>query len=282
MSNWQDLFTDKNTATELRLPFWLRLLRQIPLPRKLGLLGRIYGNQLEQLGIGWVRTSIGPVWKLDLRNSTHRWIVMGDYEGPGFVGWARRWLRKDSVVVDSGANIGQVLIYLAPKIKSGKYLAFEPFPPAREWLLKCLERYPEWPVQVEEFGLGEREGTASLEGQWGGEAAVGSHTELKVGKGDIQITTMDKYAGENNIKKIRLWKLDMEGGEEAALKGARELLERQAIDALVLETDSNRFGGVTKMLGCFGYFPSNWSGKKMKTERVPSYGNVLFLPSKNS
>jgi FkbM family methyltransferase len=132
----------------------LRFLRRFTFPKKLGLLGKLYGQTLAREGVVWVKTSAGPVWKLDLRNSTHRWIVFGDYEGPGFIRWARRWVRENSVVVDSGANIGQVLLYLAPQIKTGKYLAFEPFPPAREWLRECLSKHPEWPVQIEEFGLG--------------------------------------------------------------------------------------------------------------------------------
>jgi len=270
--------TDRNTIPEIRLPLGLRLLRHMPLPRKLGLLGRIYANHLERKGFGWVRTSAGPVWKLDLRNSTHRWIVFGDYEGPGFVSWARRWVRENSVVVDSGANIGQVLLYLAPKIKIGRYLAFEPFPPAREWLKECLQRYPGWPVKVEELGLGERVSTASLEGQWGGDEAVGSHTGLKVGKGDIQITTLDKYAEKNNIKKIRLWKLDMEGGEEAALKGAESMLRSGRTEALVIETDKKRVDGLCSYLGVFGFSPRNWNGEAIRPHEIPEYGNLLFLP----
>jgi len=272
------LCTEKPKINKLKLPVGLRLLRRLAFPKNLGVLGRMYGARLARQGVGWVETSAGPVWKLDLRNSTHRWIVFGDYEGPGFIGWAKHWVREDSVVVDSGANIGQVLLYLAPKIKTGSYLAFEPFPPAREWLRECLQRYPGWPVKVEELGLGERVGTASLEGQWGGESAVGSHTELKVGKGDIQITTLDEYAEKNKIGKIRLWKLDMEGGEEAALKGAQQLLVRQAIEALVLETDHNRFDAVTRMLGQHRYVPRTWNGQKVTARGVGSFGNILFVP----
>jgi FkbM family methyltransferase len=196
------------------------------------------------------------------------------------VPWAKEWVREKSVVVDSGANIGQVLLYLAPKIKAGRYLAFEPFPAARDWLKECLHKYPDWPVKVEEFGLGERVGTATIGGQWGGESAVGSHTELKIGQGDIRITTLDEYAKQNSLGEIRLWKLDMEGGEEAALRGAQQLLASQAIEALVLETDPGRFVEVTKMLSSHGYFPADWSGEKIKAGRVSSFGNVLFLPSK--
>jgi len=270
----------KKQPTELRLPIGLRVLRRLAFPKKLGILGKLYSKFLAGIGVAWVRSNAGPVWKLDLRNSTHRWIVFGDYEGPGFISWAKKWVQEDSVVVDSGANIGQVLLYLAPKIKTGKYMAFEPFPPAREWLNECLQRYPEWLVKVEDYGLGKKVGTASLAGQWGGDAAVGSHTELQPGGGEIRMTTLDQYAEENSLNKIRLWKLDMEGGEEAALQGARALLKKQAIEALILETDPERFNSVAKMLETFGYFAASWKGKELLGQRVESFGNILFLPKR--
>ena len=147
MRGRRGLFTDKKEIADLKLPFGLRFLRRLPIPKKLGFLGRLYGKKLAKHGVVWTKTHPGPIWKLDLRNSTHRWIVFGDYEGPGFIPWARNWVRENSVVVDSGANIGQVLLYLASKIDTGKYLAFEPFPPARRWLEECVKRYPPWPVQ---------------------------------------------------------------------------------------------------------------------------------------
>jgi len=280
MKDQRDLFMRNEKKIKINLPKTLQVLRKLPIPKKLGVLGRIYSKKLAKNGVGWVKTSAGPVWKLDLRNSTHRWIVFGDYEGPGFIRWARKWVKAGSVVVDSGANIGQVLLYLAPKIKTGKYLAFEPFPPAREWLRECLQGYEEWPVQIEELGLGERVDTASLGGQWGGESAVGSHTELKIGQGEIKITTLDSYAKINGLEKIRLWKLDMEGGEYAALKGAQKLLKDKAIEAVVLETEFDRFKEVRDMLGGYGYFPFTWNGKKIKSDKVSSFENVLFLASK--
>ena len=271
---------DKNQVAELNLPAGLRLLRRVAFPKKLGLLGRMYGKTLARQGVGWVKTSPGPVWKLDLRNSTHRWIVYGDYEGPGFIPWAKKWVRENSVVIDSGANIGQVLLYLAAKIETGRYIAFEPFPPAREWLLECLQQHSKWPVKVEDLGLGEKVGTASLAGQWGGDAAVGSHTELQPGEGEIRMTTLGHYAKDNSLNKIRLWKLDMEGGEEAALRGAHTLLKKQAIEALVLETDPDRFNSITKLLATYGYFAASWNGRELLGQRVESFGNILFLPKR--
>jgi FkbM family methyltransferase len=282
MKGLKGLSTERRSNPDLKLPPGLRLLRSLSFPRKLGILDRCFGQALQNKGVGWVKTSVGPIWKLDLRNSTHRWIVYGDYEGPGLIPWAKKWIRESSVVIDSGANIGQVLLYLAPKIKNGRYFAFEPFPPAREWLHECLQQHSKWPVKVEDLGLGAKAGTASLAGQWGGDAAVGSHTELQPGEGEIRMITLDQYADENSLTKIRLWKMDMEGGEEAALRGARALLKKQAIEALVLETDPDRFNSVTKMLETYGYFAASWNGKELSGQQIESFGNILFLPKNNN
>lgn len=266
----------------LRLPIGLRVLRKLPMPRKLGLLGRLYGRSLEQNGVAWVETSSGPTWKLDLRNHTHRWIVFGDYEGPGFLSSARSWIGEDSVVVDSGANIGQILLYLAPRITRGEYIAVEPHPVARQWLRDCLKRYPEWRVRVESFGLGERAGRASLGGQWGGEAAVGSHTELEIGNGEIEVVTMDDYAKSRGLKKIDFWKLDMEGSEEAALRGAKEVLAAKAIRALVLETDSDRFESMNETMNAYGYAALDFNGREVTIREITTLRNVLFVPRAKS
>jgi len=262
---------------KVRLPMGLAILRGLPLPRKLGFLDRLYGSILQRHGASRVKTSAGPVWKLDLRNPTHRWIVYGDYEGPDFIPWARRWLRPDSLVVDSGANIGQVLLYLAPKLRTGKYIAVEPNPEARAWLMQCLNRYPNWPVTVESFGLGAVRGRATLSGE-SGETTVGSHGSLKTGTGDIEVRTLDEYCNESNIQIIDLWKLDMEGGEEEALKGARALLKRKAIKALVVETDEKRFQNDRENLKAQGYEAVNWNGTSLKHVSKGFYGNVLFVP----
>ncbi len=255
---------------------WLVILRRLPFPKKLGLLERIFGRKLEKAGSVWIKTFAGPTWKLDLRNPTHRWIVYGYYEGPGFIPWARRWLRHDSVVVDSGANIGQVLLYLAPILRSGSWVAVEPHPVARKWLEECLLRQGTWNVRVEAFGLGEKEGRGCLSEDWGGDS-VGSHTYLKDGSGDIPILSLDQFAEKNSITKIRLWKLDMEGGEAAALRGAENLFHRKAIEALVIETDGERFPETLDAMRKLGFSCYSWHGKPIV--RVPEkfFGNVLFI-----
>ena len=88
------------------LPFSLSLLQPIDFPHKLGICERLFGKAIAPLGICLVKTGAGLVWKLDLANPTHRWIVYGKYEGASFLNWAKNYLPANGVVIDSGASIG--------------------------------------------------------------------------------------------------------------------------------------------------------------------------------
>jgi len=63
------------------------------------------------------------------------------------------WMKNGGLLVDSGSNIGQILLYVAP-LSGCRVMAFDPFPPAREWLKECLSYHRGWEVEVFDFGLG--------------------------------------------------------------------------------------------------------------------------------
>lgn len=255
---------------------YLRVLRRVPFPKKLGLLERLFGQRLGEAGVVWAKTYAGPLWKLNLKNHTHRWIVYGYYEGPDFIPWAKQWVKPDSVVIDSGSNIGQVLLYLAPKIRTGYWVAVEPHPVARKWLKECLERQNNWKVRLEGFGLGEKAGLCDMSDDWGNDL-LGSHSCVVEGAGNIPILSLDQYAEKNGIDKIRLWKLDMEGGEEAALRGAKNLFKRKAIEAVVMETDEQRFPETLGAMRSHGFSCYTWQGKPLHRVAKKFFGNVLFI-----
>jgi hypothetical protein len=126
----------------LRLPLLLRFLQSLDFPHKLGIMERVFGRWLSPKGIVWVQTGGGIPWKLNLAYAPNRWIVYGKYEGGGFLNWAKRFLRPTSLVVDSGANIGQMLLYLAQWVPQGRVFAFEPGAFQAGWLRECLEHHP--------------------------------------------------------------------------------------------------------------------------------------------
>ena len=52
---------------------------------------------------------------------------------------------------------------------------------------------------------------------------------------DVQVETVDAYVEKNNIKKINLLKIDVQGFEDEVLKGAQETLKLNKID--IIETE---------------------------------------------
>jgi hypothetical protein len=136
------------------VPILLKCLQKIDFPHKLGFCDLVFGRRLANLGIGWFPAALGITWKLDLANPTHRWIVYGNYEGSAFHKWVRHFLHPKAIIVDSGANIGQVTLYLAQQIPNGRLLAFEPGSKQANWLSECLAVYQNLPVELIRKGLG--------------------------------------------------------------------------------------------------------------------------------
>lgn len=232
------------------LPPGLSFIRRLQFPRKLGVLERIYGRILCKQGVQWVQTSNGIIWKLDLSDVTQRWIVYGDYEGPLQMQWIMNWLSGGGLVVDSGANIGQMLLYLAP-LSGVHVLAFEPVQKNRQWLQQCLSLYPSWSVQLIEKGLSDAEDVKIFQLDGGR-----STTRLDWYQGkdletmQLAVVRLDQVvSGET----IRLWKLDVEGGELEALAGATRLFEEKKIDAVLVEVCKDHLTAMTDFLKPFGY-----------------------------
>jgi FkbM family methyltransferase len=242
----------------ISLPLGLRALRHFEFPHKLGLLDRLYGRALERRGICWVKTASGPVWKLDLRSNSQRWIVYGDYEGPVFLGWARRWLARGGVVVDSGANIGQTVLYFAA-LPGCQVYAFEPNPPSAAWLRECLAMQ-NWNVEVIEEGLSDQRSDMTLRipdfsGEQAAQATLqtGWYKTVSTRATSIVVDTLDAFIERRAIARVRLWKLDVEGWEMAALRGAERSLRRNAIDAIFVEMHPDNGAEAKRFLELCGY-----------------------------
>ncbi len=197
----------------LPLPFLLRLVQPYDWPNKLGICERLFGRSLARRGVGWVQTGGGIPWKLDLANVTLRWIVYGKYEGAGFLNWARRFLPRDGVVVDSGANIGQMLLYLAQYVPAGKVLAFEPGAHQADWLEECLQAHPALPVELLRTGLGDVSRAAFLEVRGPADRHGSWNAVSDTGGEPIELVRLDDVLSARGIERLHLWKLDVEGFE---------------------------------------------------------------------
>lgn len=256
----------------------LRWIQRVEFPHKLGIADRLFGAALARHGIAWVDTAAGPCWKLDLTNSTHRWLVYGGYEGPGFWRWAERHLPPDAVVVDAGANIGQTVLRLATLVPRGRVFAFEPGRIQADWLAECLAANASLRVDVIRAALDATVRTVALLDD--GPANVhGGQSRVAEGGVAVPALPLDEALAQRGVHHVHLWKLDVEGHEVPALAGARRLLAGGAIDAVYAELHADNGPRIVKYLADVGYvaYAVASAGSLRPLRILPFHGNALFL-----
>ncbi|MFK8046429.1 MAG: FkbM family methyltransferase [Crocinitomicaceae bacterium] len=148
---------------------------------------------------------------------------------------------SNSIFIDVGANKGEFSSLLRKAHPQAKIYAFEPNPNT----FKLLNKNCGNSVQVINKGIGEQNGELNLffdEDNITSEQASSDPEILKtIAKSQnltsvkIAITTLDQFTSKNGIEKIDFLKIDTEGFELEALKGARLLLERNKIRIIQFE-----------------------------------------------
>ncbi len=211
-------------------------------------------------------------------------VVYGKYEGSEFLNWARDFLPEDGTVIDSGASIGQMTMYLAQYVPQGKLIAFEPGKEAASWLKECLSFNHHLPVELIQVGLGNRQSQMHLVSlgdayQHGAQNKVTEAlSESAIGE-PINISLLAEQLDTLNISHVDLWCLDIEGYEIPALEGAAELLKKHRIKAIYVELSGENSLRVREYLSKFDYqcyFIK--SAKPYIPQSFPEHTNGLFLP----
>ena len=157
-----------------------------------------------------------------------RWIVgaathgcwAGTYERP-IQELFRRLVRPGAVVFDVGANAGFYTL-LASKLAGagGRIFAFEPLPRNLEYLRRHLELNRVRNVTVEPVAVSATSGTARF--RTAANASMGSLS----GSGEIEVVSasLDDLLLAGRVPMPDLMKMDIEGGETDALRGASRIL----------------------------------------------------------
>ena len=173
------------------------------------------------------RDAVVPILRGKL--SGRRWIVgsaihrcwLGFYEYEKQQGISRE-VRPNSVFWDIGANVGFYSLLASKLVGSGKVFAFEPAPRNLSYLKKHLALNRVTNVEVLAIAVSDRNGTCSFEIE---ETGFMGHLS---GEGEITVptATLDSLVEEGKVLPPDYVKMDIEGEELLALRGAACTFQR--------------------------------------------------------
>ncbi len=139
------------------------------------------------------------------------------------------------LLVDVGANVGSVSLLVADKID--RAILFEPNPVAAARARENVG-INQLPFEVHELAVSDVQGTVEFEDAGGGSSCnrtvVGFET--KVPKRTVRRVTLDHFLDEQAItSEISLIKIDVEGHENAVIRGMQRLLQSKQARLVMFE-----------------------------------------------
>lgn len=173
---------------------------------------------------------------------------------------AAEFLKKDSIVIDAGANLGIFSILAAQIVSSGNIYAFEPVEDTYKFLRKNTEEYPR--IICQRLGLGDVCAQKDIfvnTRSTGGSVLMDSpfyHTQCDSDMGGdvelVDIITIDDYVEGHNIPSVDFIKIDTEGYEAKILKGAERTIKKfKPIVAMSAYHNANDKNDLPKILKSF-------------------------------
>lgn len=202
------------------------------------------------------------------------------------------------VVFDVGANVGQTLENYLRVLPNARVHSFEPFPDSYRKLEAKAARHAS--AKAHQVAVADRVGESvfhtnpefhTRNSLLARPAAEGrryhrSFAELTTDI-TVQVETLDNFCASENIDHIDILKLDVQGAETLALRGAERLLGQHAVDVVYTEIlfaahyeDQATFDETRSIMQGTGYSLFNLYELRLATNGQLRYANALFISDK--
>ncbi len=205
----------------------------------------------------------------------------------------QRYLKPNMVLLDVGANQGEVTVFAAKRLTEGKVYSFEPMNELFSVLQSniALNRFGN--VTAFHFGLSDKAGTVPFYlGEQGRGENEGLGTMFQSQQRnrfvqDITLKTLDDVAEANHITKIDFIKIDVEGAELFVLQGGRKTIAKSQ-PVVMIEYSEDTYGSagysgsdILNFFNQLGYSMNRIrkGGYLEKISRPPKFCNLVFTPA---
>lgn len=148
-------------------------------------------------------------------------------------------LRPGFTILDVGANFGYFTLLAANRLRAtGTIIAFEPEPKNRDWLEQNLNMNGFDRVKVSDRAISSGTGILQFDTKDGsGNRGKASTITNQVDQNLVQVQSvgLDEYCDKVSITHVDIIKIDIEGGESAAVEGMSEGIKNARYHRVFLE-----------------------------------------------
>ena len=181
-----------------------------------------------------------------------------DYDEMNFL---LRYLREEDSFLDIGANIGIYTLLAASKIKSGTIYSFEALPTNYQRLEENIKLNNLTQVKPFSMAIADSVGSVTISNNTKSDSTAfitTNTTDTTAESLQISSSTLENLLQNENLNHLTLAKMDIEGAEILALKGATSLLKQQRPHVWILEllngvNHGYRKQDIAKLLQDYGY-----------------------------
>jgi FkbM family methyltransferase len=165
----------------------------------------------------------GPLAGRKWKASSGIRFIKGTYE-PKNVEAIQKTVKQDDIAYDVGAHVGYFSVLMGDIVGSnGKVVAFEPRGLNLGYLQKHVSVNNCENIEIVSKAVGDHTGYARLETRTGSGTGYISDT----GDEDVEITSIDQLVESGALPPPTFLKIDVEGGEMAVLRGAKNVIGKQ-------------------------------------------------------
>lgn len=249
--------------TKVPLPI-RRALKSVPGVRRIAEDSRPRSDRLLPVDIG-----AGASFQMYLPEAFH-WISYDGYE-PESLAWVAEHVQAGAVCLDVGGHMGVYALLMGRLVgPSGRVLTFEPLSANVGFLRRniALNGLADRVTLVEAAVDTEDGGTVELfVGDGTSEASVHEHA-TRPDRSAVPRISLDSEIQRRGLGRLDLIKMDIEGAEERALRGAEWSLGRFS-PTLLLEVHGDRGVGGLAYLESLGYQATLLSGETVTADTFP-------------
>lgn len=199
------------------------------------------------------------------------------------------FLTKEMVFVDVGSNQGEYSLFAAKRLTQGKVIAFEPLPSIRYVLNENIKLNRFNNILVFDCGLSDHESTLlihEIENVHEGLATFYPGDRQSKSTFNVPLTSLDNIFETMKLNRLDFIKIDIEGGELKALKGASTVIQkyRPVLMVEINELTYSAAGYGSKDVEVFfesiGYqaYEIMKRGRLKRCSVLPAFGNIIFKP----